>query len=177
MTNLDIMNPIEYAGGRDPLTKCLGSTINGVFRKGDVVIILFRRPKACVRESVDYVFKVMKCLKVVVLSSTPKSNFIGDVSIPSIFFLSNKAHNGRQLPTPNKVEGIAGGFLTIGGIEGRDVTVCEVVEEEAGATVESMRLLTEVVATVLSLEDGVEAVAQHAHFTAKNRFGNRSRFG
>lgn len=167
----DILNPIDYANGSEPQTKFVRSFRNEVFRINDTVLILFERPNLCTLQSVNSVFEMTGAERMLVLNSTTESEFIGEVSAPKMFILSNQEiATYEKLPFPNQISHVAAGLLTVGSTENIAVTVTHLVEPSGGPSVESMMLWSRYLAGIIEIDE--EATAQHARHIAKIRAAN-----
>jgi hypothetical protein len=158
----EICNPLDYANGREAVTRPIRSFHSQVFRHSDkVIFILFENANFCVFETVQFIFESIAPERIVVLGSILAKDFIGAVHAPDIFFLSSNQCDQPRLPAPNTVHHIAAALLIWGDVKNVPVQACELVEEDSGPTVASMELLAKVVSTVTPL--GVTEIAKHAN--------------
>jgi hypothetical protein len=164
----EICNPLDYANGREAVTRPIRSFRSQVFRYSDtVVFILFEKANLCVFETVQFIFESIAPERIVVLGSIQAKDFVGEVRAPEVFFLSSNQSDRPRLPAPNTMRHIAAALLVWGEVKNIPVQACQLVEEDSGPTIASMELLAKVVATFALLD--VTEIAKHANHIEKIR--------
>jgi hypothetical protein len=153
-----VMNPTEYANGDDPVLKPLRLTKIPVFRIGNAALVPFD-PRQCPRSIVPALYDALKPTDVVVLDSGHASLFMGEPEVPSLYFLSPSPREPK-FPVPNSVPGLAAGLLVYAELFGARCQVMEVIEEDFGATPESLRLWIAAIGELIDVD--AEAVLAEA---------------
>ena len=165
----DVVNPLEYANGSDPQHLFIRSFRSEVFRIGDVVLIQFERPQLAVHESVKRVLEMTEAEQVIVLSSMPKEEFVGNVEAPKLFALSTREEEAIEiLPAPNSVRNVSAGLLTLGALSNRHVRVLHIVEGEDSTMDQAMKLWMNEMGEFLPITN-VDELAHNAALICKRR--------
>ena len=158
ITKSEITNPAEYANGSDLEVRQIEK------RK----IPVYVSNKACLvsidcdvpRSFISLLFTALKPVEVIVLHSIHASLFRGDVSVPSLFLLSPGDSKGPRFPVPNVVTGLAAGFVTYSEFYRVKCRSLVVIEEDFGATKDSLLLWARAIADLVSFD--IDSVSRAA---------------
>ena len=149
ITKSEIIDPTEYANGGDLKARPIEKRKIPVYVHNNVCLVPVDREVP--RSFASLLFTTLKPTDVTVLHSVHSSLFHGDADIPSLFSLSGGDEEPR-FPAPNIVTGIAAGILSYAECYNVKCRSLEVVEDDFGATRDSLMLWAKALTPVLALD-------------------------
>ena len=152
LTENQVLNPIDYSFGSDPLLQFMQSKRFDVFFYNGITFITIDSEIICPNKCVDLIFDKFNPIKIIVLTSIHFS-FIKSIENPPILYNLNYPLNNSTLIAPNIITGISAGLLIKSELFKINCNILYLIEEDSGPTIQSFSLWTNEILKEINLNN------------------------
>lgn len=138
-----VASPVDYANGLNSQRERMRDVSYDVFRTDDSlfsVILLGSADKISQNELVKCVIDTVRTEEFIVLDSIRESYYVGNGGAPKLLMFGADGNGIEKLAQPNVISGLSAGISIFSEINHISCKVAIVIEEDFGATKESLRL-------------------------------------
>lgn len=169
-----VLNTVDYANGKPPVTQYLRTYRNPVFQLGNFLLFIMEKTNYTEHQLVTSLINTFLPKNIEIFDSFQVSHFkqLTPIIKPFQTYVLSESQESSSLPYPATVSGLTAGFLIYSSVNNIETKAFIVAESADGPSIESLTLFANEIS--LSLKFDVTTISQYGLHLHKIRHSNQN---